>query len=737
MMRGGIEYQDYIQPEGWQAAFDPALLARAGTPAPPRRRRSPAAPDDLAQDPSTYVTPTEAPELWHNDEHDRRQGPRRRAARQEDDPEPPFADLFGTLDSGAVADHQDRVDQATRRRRARQEDDPESPFVDLFTPPEFFDVDEATKPPRARRPLFQEEDPGIHWGPTGGDVARFYLTGAAASDGAAQADQAASLGDHRSSTEASRVGFREDTPIRSLRVDQASRQNGVGGERGSIGRTGALYAKSGDLIRYAAPGGRAGAPVAVPLGESRTVADGADPSKWVRVTRIASDPFAGIGRLSFVNQMNNVFGMSDADDAESGSGGDRYRGVMVRNDALANITDLTFWVEPIGTSATTFSASLPSSGAGVITGGAEAFCDWPPSGCARVEESDGTLREIAAYTSRTDATLTVPAAGRGMLGTSAAAGDAGDVVRNVPPIRIAWEPASPAREGAVQAIADEETAPTSVGWSTAVLEADGLVASDLRTEEQGALWIHREHFAGVAATAEALTRIRCAWTWEGRRYEETLAGLYRIADEDLDWYELYVGEDGPPDFDAAPNATGATLPFDSATIVYGAGHAYHLVVRRRNRHGLRSANVAETIFTIDPDGVARTNPPSAPVILGWTPIAGGAFLLKVAYYYPADAAAIQADTYHIYATFDGSDPDPATESPVAAAIPKADGTGYYEYATATNAHGAIGKVLVRTLRSADSVESASTPIATATADADGLGAVAAKLFWRGRAEQSQ
>lgn len=86
---------------------------------------------------------------------------------------------------------------------------------------------------------------------------------------------------------------------------------------------------------------------------------------------------------------------------------------------------------------------------------------------------------------------------------------------------------------------------------------------------------------------------------------------FRIADDSLDVYELYVGEDGPPDFTASgqPVTTSPTLPFSWTPP--GGTVALHIVVRKRNKYGLGSFNVFEKVIEFV-GGVEQPSAVSAP-----------------------------------------------------------------------------------------------------------------------------
>ena len=312
-----------------------------------------------------------------------------------------------------------------------------------------------------------------------------YLTGAA-SDGAAQADPDAALGNFRSSTEIRALGGLITDTIAPLSLAVASGANGEG--------TGTVTVAAGGNLTYAPPGGTAGAEVAIANGESKLLV-GTDIDKVVRVTRNTAGSMGGSMVMEFKKSFNDALGFGNVANSERVSGISRYRGIMLRAHGAFGILDTRIWIGTLGTQATTDVAQLGASGAGTINAAGD-LSDWPAVGFARIQTAAGALREIVYYGARTNHILTIgQATHRGLLGTSAGAGAADDTINAVPGIRIALE--TPAADGSIQTIANEGVAPAAVSWNSSITAAAGLSIGTVDVDHNHGLWVHRQ----IPATA--------------------------------------------------------------------------------------------------------------------------------------------------------------------------------------------------------------------------------------------
>lgn len=150
---------------------------------------------------------------------------------------------------------------------------------------------------------------------------------------------------------------------------------------------------------------------------------------------------------------------------------------------------------------------------------------------------------------------------------------------------------------------------------------------------------------------------------EWATFTETYVQRYRVADSQYDVFELYVGEDQSPDFDASsqPVATSASLPITWTPSLPASGveKTLHIVLRKRNKYNLSSFNVFERFLVIDSVGAAQNSPVTAPTLL--SVIRNEAGYAKVNALYNRDDD--PADTWEVYAEV-GVDPIPGTDTPV-------------------------------------------------------------------------
>lgn len=334
---------------------------------------------------------------------------------------------------------------------------------------------------------------------THADSIRMYLTGAGSHFGA-QANHDLSLGNHQSSTEVAGMSFNVSSPIANISVDFVGAANGTG--------AGTLTVTGSDTLKWTPPGGGQGNNVTILNGESKVV-EGSDLNKFIRISRTSATALVGTATVTISEPVNNVVGFDNLSSAEATAGDTEYRCLCIENVSSVAVTSIKAKLKKLGTQQTTGVTQLPGSGAGTIKTAGN-FNDWPSQGFALVKTSGGSVRESVYYSSRTADELTVPAAGRALQGTSAAAGAASDTVDAIPGIAIGKEAPNAQPSGNFQTVANESTAPSSpaVTFSQPVEDSEAVSIGTLNASEIYGLWLRRVCPAGATADVAASNQIR-------------------------------------------------------------------------------------------------------------------------------------------------------------------------------------------------------------------------------------
>lgn len=504
------------------------------------------------------------------------------------------------------------------------------------------------------------------------------------------------LGGIRSDRELNQHAFDVTNPIGPIIVQHITEQCGTG--------TGTIRATGVNALAFTAPGDTEGTPVTVSANTSALLESGT-PAKAVRVYRDSVYSAAELGgsmTLGIYYRFNTKLAGPNSTEA-----GDTYyacAGYLYNHSAL-NITSISIRPGILGTQRTSSGGQLSGSGAGTITASGS-LSTWPAAGWCRIVEVGVGLREIVYYSSRTDTVLTVPAAGRGMMDTSAAAGGATDTITPMAPVMLWME--TPA-QGVVQTIANHTTAPTGATWSVSETVAT------LEPGEERALWIYRQVPPDGTVNTEQITGLEITYTQDGTTYTDAkMRGYFRIGDTALEQYELYNGEDAAPDFTAAPLETSATLPF-SEPLTNSVVNNY--AVRYRNRYNLTSLNVLTEARELDGSANDITNALTDPEVVSIDSIAGGEVALVLRYNGSLDA--VPADTFRLYVTSDGTTPDPGTDTPTDYSMQPtglAPLTNQRRIVLGPYDYGDTVKIIARVYSTTLDDESASVTVTTETVD---------------------
>lgn len=440
---------------------------------------------------------------------------------------------------------------------------------------------------------------------TGPDVLREYLTGADA-DNEQQPLSAESLG-----------GFRSSNLAHSFQLEvtgQYSSMHGVmilsvsGGNPTGVGY---LYLTETTIAWQPFGASQPGTPVTFEVGQTKIVDAFNMPGQFIRL--LCTGPLnEGKISLKLSDLKQNVFAMAHVSSAQATSGQSTYRAVIVRNEAPFTVFGFLRWIEELAPMQNGDNTALLVSGAGtLVTTGS--FSGWPESGWCRILKSDSSLREIVYYTSRTDDTLTVPAAGRARLGSTADDGELTDTLHSVPGIAIGL-----ASEGvqdfgnSIELIANQNTAPTGVTWNTSIVPADGLDVPSLAVGKQIGIWIWRETPVGATYSKGHINRIGTAFD----STQISQSGKYRIQNISVRGYLTWIGINAMPDLSAPADSFSTSLPVSIAHALPVSDEILYIVTRYQNAYGMVSKNQRPKLIYLGPGGVNNDPvPPPTQLVL--------------------------------------------------------------------------------------------------------------------------
>lgn len=207
-----------------------------------------------------------------------------------------------------------------------------------------------------------------------------------------------------------------------------------------------------------------------------------------------------------------------------------------------------------------------------------------------------------------------------------------------------------------------------------------------------------------------------------------IRGTHSIENTAVELYEHYYSVTSPPDLTGAPTETSASLPHTTAALGGGAGF-YYLYTQKVNRWGLPSGPLQMTVIELGKVGEVIIRRPSAPVNVTIEAAASAAVRVTAEYRHGADEDRA-ADTWLIYLTNDGSDPDPDLDTPTEVSMVRADGVAYLDWTSSNQGDGNTVKAIVRTARSSDDRESSNTAIVSTTATIDAPDAVTVQTYHR-------
>lgn len=565
-----------------------------------------------------------------------------------------------------------------------------------------------------------------------GDSIRFYGT-----SGDVVRGVATMLGGYRSATQLQEVGILTRGDIVNLAVVGAS---GANSGTGMISCVGGIYTFWSDSTNSAT----AGAGVTIANGETK-ILESADAEKWVTVTRMDNNDSTGALYIDFGPLVHSALPVLVADDVSYPNGYPNFACVCLRNESLNPCTAVALLNDTIASEAVTGYSTDVISGA--------SFDDFPQSGFIRVITSGGALRAAFYYSHRTSTALYIqgqPGQHFGASGTP----QAGDTVQLYGGFAMALDTASSNR---VQDVADAMTSPSGLTWSCL---AAGVNIGTIAAGGEAFVWFWipavvynqqpypadfdadlffqggaREIKASLSITflhldvsyTRAMDLRRAVIPDQTDPKDCQARGLWftsdgtisRAADDATEWK---VGDDSDTDF-AVDLAAYLPSPGETTKLYY--------TCRKLDMFGLLSQNDYPVPVIIDENG-DEVFPISDPWGISITDDSNGYVRVQASYSPGMDV--LPADTWAVYYTTDGSEPDPEADTPYTESMTINSLGGGRTLNALLGPFTAFDgvKVLIRAHRSSDDEESTNTTSTTVFASARAL-PPSAMFAWRGAA----
>jgi hypothetical protein len=332
---------------------------------------------------------------------------------------------------------------------------------------------------------------------TRADCLREYLTGAN-SDGEFQPTGSLSLGGYRSLVEVASLGIVVENALRGVAVLYASGSNPQG--------PGRIISQDSSLAWQPYGASAPGPFVQYPPTETVLVLESGNAAQFLRVRGTSPIQSGGMG-VTLYYLPNNLYGFDNVPSQDALAGVTHYRAGILRNESTNTITSFRRCISKLGTPQVSSSSQLGGSGSGTIgTGGS--YQTWPAAGWVQVRSSGGTLKEVVYYTSRTGTVLTVPASGRGLLGTTPTVGSSTDIITPTPGVSVGVDSAGVVAFGTpIQTVASQTIPPTGVVWNLGIIPDTGLEVPVMEPNTQVGLWIKREIPSGCVASPQTVVQL--------------------------------------------------------------------------------------------------------------------------------------------------------------------------------------------------------------------------------------
>lgn len=273
--------------------------------------------------------------------------------------------------------------------------------------------------------------------------------------------------------------------------------------------------------------------------------------------------------------------------------------------------------------------------------------------------------------------------------------------------------------GAIQIIANEETAPAAISFSSPTTEGTGIVIGTLTAGSTYGIWLKIDY------NEATINLVDLAFSFTFAAVDSTARAAGAFTGQTAGQYEFYSETVDIDPETHSPKVTQATLPLEY-TASYTVG-TYNEETRFRNRDGLLSPSLITNIVRIDAAGEELNTPPSAPSEVDILPGTAGIGVVQALYNSNLEAdteaaiALLQATHWAVWITDDDTTPDTTAHADHAEAI-TTPSWAYLTHETDAAIDAAPIKTIVRARR-VDDGDGTSTVSDVAQLPASGAGTI--------------
>jgi hypothetical protein len=214
-------------------------------------------------------------------------------------------------------------------------------------------------------------------------------------------------------------------------------------------------------------------------------------------------------------------------------------------------------------------------------------------------------------------------------------------------------------EGDIEIDLEEPTSGELLGsglsWSGATTEGAGPGLASVADLGEVGVHVRRTVAADSDPSGSTAWEVRYSYLVGSLEHQGAIRGRYRVEREDFIKEGLWIGLDGAPDLEAAPDETWTSRPH-TTSLGLSLPITVEVCLRAMNKWGLWGAATDPLRYHLDAEGASGLLPPSGPTLASAGQTSGNLPTAAASYDAAADGEA-RASLWVLWAATDGTDPD--------------------------------------------------------------------------------